>query len=186
MLRPRDATDSQRGYSMVELSIAMVIIPIILAAGIIALRMSSELGTTVVQGSASLQKLQSSLRRIGDELLCSGQLGEDLNDNMLLDPGEDTNNNARLERDWLVTANSIRFNRVQLDGTWSPPITYALLGDQLVRTWVTPAGDTVSTTVASSVIAFSVLATDRKINISLSVGDAAAPVSSSIAITQRN
>ena len=175
-----------RGSSLLEVMIGLVIIPLILGAGIMTLRSSSQLAGEVIESSTSTDKLREVMRRIGEELMCSSQTGEDLNKNGILDPGEDINGNARLEKDWTVSPTSVRFNRVLPDGKFSLPVTYSLQNGRLVRSILLPGGTTQAVSVARRVLAFSVLATGSQMTVSMSIGSTDAPQSSAITVQQRN
>lgn len=175
-----------RGSSLLEVVIGLVIIPLILGAGVMTLRSSSQLAGEVIESSTSTDKLRELMRRIGEELMCSSQTGEDLNKNGVLDPGEDINGNARLENDWAVSPASVRFNGVLPDGKFSLPVTYSLQDGRLVRATLLPGGTTQTVSVARRVLAFSVLAAGSQLTVSLSIGTNDAPQSSSVTVQQRN
>jgi prepilin-type N-terminal cleavage/methylation domain-containing protein len=178
--------DRERGLSLVELMVTLVLVPMVIGIGLMTMRSSRNVRDTVVATTRSLDQVRACLRRIGDEVMCSSRRAEDLNDNSVLDAGEDLNGNGRLERDWLVTANSIRLNRFLPNGTWSLPITYALQGNQLMRSELRANGTTVTASIAGSVLAFTVLAAADQVTISLSIGRAAGSHTSTIIVRQRN
>ncbi|HLQ36410.1 MAG TPA: type II secretion system protein [Planctomycetota bacterium] len=175
----------ERGFSLVEVAIAVLLVPLVLGIGFLSLQRSGKISASVVESTTSMDKLRRCLRQIGDELLSSSQTGEDSNGNGVLDAGEDTNGNARLEKDWLVSAKSITFNRVRPNGTWSLPITYKLQSGQLMRSELLSTGKTETVSVAGQVLAFAVLVSGRQVTVSLSVGTDN-PQSSSITVMQRN
>ncbi|HEX6811394.1 MAG TPA: hypothetical protein VF384_07215 [Planctomycetota bacterium] len=171
---------------MLELLFAVVIVPLVLGIGTMTLHSSCKLATDVMESSSSVDKLREMLRRIGEDLTCSSQTGEDVNANGILDEGEDLNGNGRLEKDWAVTPTSVRFNRVLRDGTFSLPITYSLQGGRLMRSKMVAGGATETASVAGRVLAFSVLASGTQMTVSMSVGSSEAPQSSSVSVHQRN
>jgi prepilin-type N-terminal cleavage/methylation domain-containing protein len=177
---------SQSGFSMLEMLMAAVLMPLIFTGVMAAVDSSENVRDEIRDASFGIHKLRSCLRRIGDELRVSSVAAEDTNENGILDGDEDWNGNGRLESDWSVNGSSITFNRLQLDGTYSLPITYGLVGDMLVRSQLQSDGTTESATLARGVASFSAIAMGTKIIVSMSVASGEESRSSTITIIQRN
>ncbi len=178
---------SQAGFSLLEVMIGAVLMPIIFMGVAAAVHSSEGVREDIRDASFGVHKLRTCLRRIADELRVSSVLGEDTNDNGILDADEDWNGNGRLESDWSATGDSITFNRLQFDGTYSLPITYRLVDDEmLVRDQLMPDLTTESAILARGVSSFSAIATGTKLVVSMSVTSGETSRTSTITIIQRN
>ena len=181
------ARRSQAGFSLLEVMIGAVLMPIVFMGVAAAVDSSEGVRSEIREASFGIHKLRTCLRRISDELRVSSVAAEDTNDNGILDGDEDWNGNGRLESDWSVAGNSITFNRLQFDGTYSLPITYRLVDDDmLVRDQMMPDGTTESAILARGVASFSAIAMGTKIVVSMSVTHEEKSRSSTITIIQRN
>lgn len=185
-------SQSQSGFTLIEMLIAAAIVPIMFAAIYMTMSRISSLQESAGGTITATEKMRNALRRIADELRTSSTKGEDANDNGVLDVGEDLNGNGRLEADWGTSASSVTFNRMQPNGTFTLPISYRVRGKQLERTLtIDPSGRTQTAILCRSVESFTVLSVSNKITVSLMLsfpkrGGATETLSSSITVLQRN
>jgi len=167
----QEARTCTRGISLVEVMIYAALVPIILVAAFSLVDSGSKLQSTASANMDLAMVVRKCLRRMQDDIISAGKWGEDLSRNGVLDPGEDLNDNLRLDADWLVDASSIRFNRFRGDGTWSLPIRYFLEEDKLKRSVMLDAsGNTVTSVIAGGVASFAVTEKNGEVEIELALG----------------
>jgi prepilin-type N-terminal cleavage/methylation domain-containing protein len=127
----------RRGMTLVEVMVSA-------AVGAIALGLGATLTSRAQQDSNSSYirtRLKISSTESTDLIVRELQLatlsGEDANGNHVLDTGEDTNRNGRLDADWSLAdgavANAITFNLPVNGWLWSTPITYYVNNGVLMR-----------------------------------------------------
>ena len=104
------AHSSERGFSIVELAMAIVIGGVIVSVLALSLKTGKNASTSLHAGLDLSESTRSCLRRIAEELRTASRQGEDANGNSTLDTGEDKNANGRLDADWAVTSSSIRLS----------------------------------------------------------------------------
>ena len=182
----------ERGFTLIELLVGSVILSAVLA-GIGMTLLTGRQASEQTESIISLDdKMRSILRRISEELRSASRTAEDTNANLVLDAGEDINANGRLDSDWAFSANSVTFNRLLADNTYSLPITFRLNGNILEYVKLTDAaGPPIVTPMARSVTAFTVVQNTSMLTITLSLsaqrrGGAALTRTESINVTPRN
>jgi type II secretory pathway component PulJ len=153
----RTAQDAEAGFTLLEISISMVLLVTILYVINTTLFTGNKASSSTSVLMDFSDKLRITASRISDDVRAASRDAEDTDHDGALTQGEDTNNNGRLDSDWSVTGNSIRFNRLMADGTYSLPITYRLNGTHLERVTMTkPDGTEVVTTLTTDVTNFTV------------------------------
>jgi type II secretory pathway component PulJ len=167
---PHARARSSGGFSIVELTIAAALLSLLLGVVFSSMQATQKASKTVTRGMDGSRVVETAMRRITEELRSATFVGEDVNNNDVLDSGEDRNGNGRLDADWAVTANSITFNRCMPGNTFSLPVTYRRVGSTLERVAMQSAGGALITTVlARNVDAFAVTAVNSRITITLRV-----------------
>lgn len=185
-------TGRASGMSLIEVVIVAAVFPVLVYAALSLVQSGQNLDRTVREKAVMMDKLRVTMRRMADELRASSRTAEDRNGNGTLDAGEDTNGNGRFEDDWLVSTNSIRFNRLNANGTYDLPVTYRLEGTDLLRDYFTSPTDMHTVSVASNIAAFTVtLPSDETVTIAMTVqvaqpGGAVDTESTTMTIQQRN
>lgn len=182
----------QRGWSMIELLIAMSIMLVVLTLVGNALLTGRKASKSTSIAIKLDEDLRTILGRITEELRVASRVGEDTNGNDILDAGEDTNGNGRLDADWNLTANSVTFNRRLPDLTYSLPITFRLNGDRIEHVVQTdPGGASITTPIARRVTEFAFSEGTSMVTITLGISvpvseDANISRSQSVNVTPRN
>jgi len=158
------------GFTLLEISISMVLLITILYVINTTLFAGKKASNTTSAVMDFSDKLRIVASRISDDLRAAGRDGEDTDQDGVLSQGEDKNNNGRLDSDWAVTANSITFNRLMADGTYSLPITYRLNNGRLERVTMTKAdGTEIVSTVTSGVTNFTVSETLPRVTFQMTI-----------------
>jgi len=156
------------GFTLTELLLYIGLVPILALAGFSLV----ETGTDARAVGSARMKLGSTtricLRRIHDELLSASKTAEDKNGNKILDAGEDTNGNGRLDSDW-ATGTTLTFNRRTINSTWSPPVSYRLIDGSLMRSETNLDGKTLTAAIARGVTAFNVAESGGELTVSITV-----------------
>jgi type II secretory pathway component PulJ len=127
-----------------RLGLTLIEVVVSAAIGAVALGLGATLTSRAQQDSNSSYirtRLKISSTESTDllvrELQLATMVGEDANGNHVLDAGEDTNRNGRLDSDWSLAdggvANAITFNIPVNGWLWSTPITYYVSNGVLMR-----------------------------------------------------
>jgi prepilin-type N-terminal cleavage/methylation domain-containing protein len=142
---------SERGFTAVEVLIAAVLFGVLLAGVASALVSDTQASRVLLAHLGPEIRATTALDRITSDLRMAGEWGEDRNHDGVMQEGEDTNENGVLDADWSLpdlAANqpSITFNRridmtdetgtLVRSGIYSRPVTYRIVGTDLVREWV--------------------------------------------------
>lgn len=159
----------ERGFTLVEVSVASFLLLVVIGATLSALSSGRKASKRTLSSINVEEQAHALLNKIADEVRWASKIGEDTNGNDALDPGEDLNSNGRLEDDWLLLPNSIRFNARRMNG-FQLPTTYALQGSTLLRINMTnPAGTMRSVAVAKNVSKFQVSEADGMIKFEVGI-----------------
>lgn len=141
---------SQRGLTLIEVAAASLVLTVVLGAAAVALSSDSKAASVMMAPAGAELKVNAALERIATELRMAGEIGEDLDRDRELDPGEDANGNGVLDADWnlpdgAVDQPTLSFNRridlydedgnVTATGIYSRRITYLRQGTDFVREW---------------------------------------------------
>jgi type II secretory pathway component PulJ len=173
--RPIDACCSRRsnqqaGFSLVELLLAGALVTILLLALTESVQSGQHASRTMNVTVDLTESLRRSVQRLSEELRTATRLGEDANDNAVLDPGEDGNGNGRLDADWAVTTQSLTFNRFLPNGLVSLPITYRLNGSDLERVaTIDTTGNTVRAPIDRSLSGYTVADDGQTVTITIAI-----------------
>ena len=162
----------ERGFTLLEVLIATGIFVFIVTGATMAISQDARALRVIGGHLGPEMKARSALDRVSSELRMASVWGEDRNHNLVLDDGEDTNENGTLDSDWSLEdggdpASYITFNRrmdavdesgtVVGSGVYSGAVSYKLEGDRLVRVWNTQVAPGVivtrRTTLAEGVLA---------------------------------
>ncbi len=122
-----------RGFTLAEVTTVMAILGFVFLILGMTLQTGQQAAKQTNRDMDVTQDIRRTLRRMLEDIRTASRTGEDTNNNMVLDVGEDENGNGRLEDDWMLAVDKLTFNRLIPDGTFSLPITYKLNGEDLVR-----------------------------------------------------
>ena len=140
---------SERGFTILEMSIAAAMLSMIFGAAAVAISGDKQTHRALVAQTGAEMRGQLALEKIAAELRLAGEWGEDRNHDGQLDEGEDTNGNGVLDANWSLVdgakdADVLTFNtriddRVEgetaVSGIYSRKITYRLEEGGLIREW---------------------------------------------------
>lgn len=179
---------NERGFTLVEVLIAAVLFAVLLAGVSSALVSDTQASRVLLAHLGPEMRATNALDRITSDLRMAGEWGEDRNHDGAMQDGEDTNENGILDADWslpdlAVNQPSITFNRridmtdetgtLVRSGIYSRPVTYRLVGTDLVREWQRTLPDgatqTLRATMASRVRAIRFSRTGQLVTVQLDI-----------------
>ena len=126
------------GFSLIEIVVAAAIGSAMLVGAISITVSTSNAGHADFRRAALAEGASRAADQVVADLQIAGLLGEDANQNGVIDAGEDTNRNGRLDADFDLadgaTASTVTFNQVDSAWLWTAPATYDLNAGVLERT----------------------------------------------------
>lgn len=143
------AREQQRGFTLLEALIAAGLLSFLMLGVFSVIRTGQRSARQHDQATALDERLGALLTRIEEEVRWSSRTAEDSNNNGVLDAGEDTNGNGRLERDWAVTTTSLTFNPRAGATGFGLPVTWRRSGNRLERLQMVDEDGTTETLVLS-------------------------------------
>lgn len=161
---------AHRGFTAVELVIAVSIGAVLAMVAGAMTKTASDASNAAFHRNGLVMRANAIADRISTELRSAGIEGEDENGNGHLEPEEDSNLNGVLDSAWSLpsgaTADTLTFNRVEQGDRWSPPVTYFVQNNTLLRSEL---GKT-DRMLTHDVLTLQVARNDRHVTLTLTLG----------------